>query len=343
MALAKHCRHLRAQWNECSCAWYVDYRIAGKRAYKRLGVDRLAAEREHRVLQQRLKRGQLVKANAGQAFDLLADRWFRAAALRIGPNTVDGYRSALAHALRWLESGPVSAITAGVITEMEADLLAAGLSPAYVRQVRGVVMQVLGYAVDLGLIPHVPQMRRRASVKRAEPRFLEVAEAEAIIAGLVEPFASMSELAWLTGLRPGEVVALPHQEIAGAVLHVRHTVHSRTGALGPTKSRESRSVDLSPRAQAAAERLSAGVRSYTTWLRYCHDAQARLGIPPAGLHVWRHSNVALRIEAGQPITYIADQLGHSTAAFTLKQYGHLLRVKRDASELDRAVALIHGA
>jgi len=314
------------------------------RAYQRLGADRIAAEREHRALMQRLKRGQLPQGREGEGFATLAERWFRASALRIGPNTANGYRSALAHALRWFEDGPVAAITAGELRDMEADLLAAGLSPAYVRQVRGVVMQVLGYAVDLGLIPQVPQLRRRAAVRRSEPRFLEVAQAEAIIAGLVEPYASMSELAWLTGLRPGEVVALPHQELTGAVLHVRHTVHSRTGLLGPTKSRETRSVDLSPRARAAAERLAEGVRSYTTWLRYCHDQQARSRVPQAGLQAWRHSNVALRIEAGQPITYIADQLGHATASFTLRQYGHLLRVQRDASELDRAAALLnHGA
>lgn len=340
MALAKHCRHPRPEWNECACSWYADYRIAGKRAYRRLGQDRQAAEREHSAIVLRLRRGQAPAPPLGEGFATLAERWWRQAEPRIGPNTQNGYRSALAHALRWFEDGPASAITAGEIAEMEAELLAAGLSPAYVRQVRGVVMQVLGHAVDLGLIPQTPRMRRRAAIRRAEPRFLEVSEAETLIAGLVEPYASMSELSWFSGLRPGEVVALPHQGLEGDVLHVRHTVHSRTGALGPTKNREHRAVDLGPRARAAAERLRE-VRSYTAWLRYFHDAQARAGIPQCGLHAWRHSNVALRIEAGQPITYIADQLGHSTSAFTLRVYGHLLRVQRDGSELDRAAALLN--
>jgi integrase len=30
------------------------------------------------------------------------------------------------------------------------------------------------------------------------------------------------------------------------------------------------------------------------------------------------------IEAGEPLTYVQQQLGHHSAAFTLKVYGHLL-------------------
>lgn len=340
MALAKHCRHPRSDWRECGCSWYADYRVAGRRAYRRLGPDRRAAEREHREFMARLRRGQLPTERAGEAFDALAGRWLRNAETRIGPNTAHGYRMAMAHALRWFEDGPVGAINAGELTDMEASLLSAGLSPAYVRQVRGVVMQVLAYAMDLGLVAELPRLRRRAAIVRAEPRFLEPGQVEACLATLPQPFAAMTELSWLSGLRPGEVVAMPHQELGAATVRVAHTVHSRTGALGPTKNRETRTVDLSPRAHAAAQRLAGDVRSYAQWLRYFHDAQARAGIAVCGLHCLRHSNVALRITAGQPITYIADQLGHSTGAFTLRTYGHLLREERDASELDRAAALL---
>jgi site-specific recombinase XerD len=343
VALSKHCRHPRERWSECGCAWYADYRVAGRRSYLRLGPDRKSAEREHRVLVARLKRGQLPERAAGDGFATLAARWLSGAEQRIGPNTAHGYRMALAHALRWFEDGSVAAINAGELVDLEASLLSAGLSPAYVRQVRGVVMQVLGYAVDLGLIPEVPRMRRRAGVGRAEPRFLEPAQVEACLATLPQPFAAMTTLSWLAGLRPGEVVAMPHQALEAAAVRVAHTVHSRTGLLGPTKNREARRVDLGPRARAAAARLVDDVRSYSQWLRYFHDAQVRAGIAACGLHCLRHSNVALRITAGQPLTYIADQLGHSTASFTLKVYGHLLREQRDGTELERAAALLSHA
>ncbi len=44
------------------------------------------------------------------------------------------------------------------------------------------------------------------------------------------------------------------------------------------------------------------------------------------------------IEAGEPPTYIQQQLGHHSAAFTLKVYGHLLprRGRRGVDVLDEA-------
>jgi hypothetical protein len=43
------------------------------------------------------------------------------------------------------------------------------------------------------------------------------------------------------------------------------------------------------------------------------------------------------IEAGEPLTYVREQLGHQCAAFTLKVYGHLLpRRGRGVDVLDHA-------
>ena len=42
------------------------------------------------------------------------------------------------------------------------------------------------------------------------------------------------------------------------------------------------------------------------------------------LHTLRHSFASILIEQGEPLTYIQQQLGHHSAAFTLKVYGHLL-------------------
>jgi integrase len=42
-------------------------------------------------------------------------------------------------------------------------------------------------------------------------------------------------------------------------------------------------------------------------------------------HDLRHTNVALRIEQGQNIKYIQNQLGHASIQTTLDRYGHLLK------------------
>ena len=41
-------------------------------------------------------------------------------------------------------------------------------------------------------------------------------------------------------------------------------------------------------------------------------------------HTLRHTYASILIEAGEPLTYIQQQLGHHSPAFTLKAYGHLL-------------------
>jgi len=345
MALVKKCRHPRKQWVSCHCAWLADIRVEGRRRYVNLGPNLVDARREYRNLVSRLEGGTVsASVPADAAFEALAARWMAQHERRVAPNTAHGYRAALAHAVRWLGDTSVQAISAATLADMEGDLLSAGASPSYVRQVRIVARMVLGYAEDLGMIDEVPSMRRhRISEHRAEPRFLEPRQVEAVIADLVDPYDAMTEVAWLTGLRPGELVALEGRDVAGDVVSVSRTVHSRTGAIGPTKSRQTRRVDLSPRAHARipstepTERL--WDRSYTPWLRYWHDSLARVGIERCGLHALRHSNVALRIAAGQDLLVIADQLGHATASFTLRTYGHLLaRPESQADRLDATAA-----
>lgn len=340
MALCKKCRHDRSDWPNCGCSWYADLRVDGARRYINLGPDRRAAEREHRALAGRIENGTLAAPDDSEAaFDQLARRWMRLQEQRVAPNTIRAYRAALAHAVKWFGDGDIRAITAASIAEMEAELVRAGLSPTFVRHVRRATRSVIGLAVDAGLVADVPDMRRHTiSRRRKEARFLQPAEITAACASLPEPYRAMTEFTYLTGMRPGEVIGLEGGDIRGGQVLVQRTVHSSTGATGPTKTRQNRLVDLSPRAiellptdRGEGERLF-GV-TYTPWLRYWHDALSRAGIEQAGLHALRHSNVALRVAAGQDMVYIADQLGHSTAHFTLKVYGHLLR--RPVSQADR--------
>ena len=50
----------------------------------------------------------------------------------------------------------------------------------------------------------------------------------------------------------------------------------------------------------------------------------RAGLRYRKPHTLRHTFASLLIEAQEPLTYVQQQLGHHSAAFTLKVYGHLL-------------------
>lgn len=56
------------------------------------------------------------------------------------------------------------------------------------------------------------------------------------------------------------------------------------------------------------------------WRRFLKAA----GLAYRRPHVLRHTYASLLIQAGEPITYVARQLGQHSAAFTLKVYGHFV-------------------
>ena len=54
-------------------------------------------------------------------------------------------------------------------------------------------------------------------------------------------------------------------------------------------------------------------------------ALERAGVKRVRFHDLRHTNVALRLEQGQNIKYIQNQLGHASIQTTIDRYGHLLK------------------
>ncbi len=68
-------------------------------------------------------------------------------------------------------------------------------------------------------------------------------------------------------------------------------------------------------------------------------ALKRAGVKRVRFHDLRHLNVALRLEQGQNIKYIQNQLGHASIQTTIDRYGHLLKeVNTDqAMKLDNAL------
>jgi len=60
-----------------------------------------------------------------------------------------------------------------------------------------------------------------------------------------------------------------------------------------------------------------------SWSRIRRRA-AKLGVRPLKLHVARHTYASLALAAGKSIRWVAAQLGHASAAFTLRTYVHAM-------------------
>ena len=59
-------------------------------------------------------------------------------------------------------------------------------------------------------------------------------------------------------------------------------------------------------------------------LRYFLPALERAGLRRVRFHDLRHTFGSLLIQEGAPLTYVRDQMGHSSIKITVDTYGHLI-------------------
>ncbi len=222
---------------------------------------------------------------------------------------------------------------------------------------------MLNAAVDDGKITANPAVRlgrfsrgltdkeaRKVSALSAE----ELARVLAVAVKLYPDYADLLHvLAW-TGLRLGEACALQwgDLDVAGGFLEVRRTVSYRGYRLlvGAPKSGQARRVDL-PAALVGRLRERQGVREaeaavsgcdlsvwvfpapaddakpinaehlrFKVWYRLLRHA----GLRGVRLHDLRHTYASLLLQAGDPIVYVKQQLGHSSIQVTVDRYGHFI-------------------
>jgi integrase len=97
-------------------------------------------------------------------------------------------------------------------------------------------------------------------------------------------------------------------------------------------------VPLPVRAEQATERRAPSVQGLYGILRHARLQGVRL-------HDLRHTYASLLLQAGEPIGYVKQQLGHSSIQVTVDRYGHFvpganrsavdrLAEKTSASDLD---------
>jgi integrase len=231
-----------------------------------------------------------------------------------------------------------------------------GISSATVQAFMQTLVAVLNSAVDDGLINSNPAARwgRVVEVNKTQAEEIEVFTAEELTTclGVTEreypehyPFLLLLAR---TGLRLGEAVALQWADVDfnQRVVLVRRSI--RRGVMTPPKNGKARRVDMSRQLAATlagwkslqeANAVVAG-RELEAWVfgrpegrvdrvdSFRRSLWAPL-LRQAGLryrkpHTLRHSYASLLIQAGEPLTYVQQQLGHHSPAFTLAVYGHLI-------------------
>jgi integrase len=206
-----------------------------------------------------------------------------------------------------------------------------------------------------------------ASEYKAEARFLQIEEALALLAAAAdEPLYALFATILSLGMRLGEALGLGWEDVdlAAGRLTVRHTLQRVEGEmvrLEPKSARARRTINLPGVTIAALCEHAERQRQSREWagtgwkgnpwnliftssvgtpldernvLRIFQDKiLKRAGLPKMRIHDLRHSAAAILIAQGVDARSISELLGHSSVAFTLQVYGHLLEsTKRETAD-----------
>jgi integrase len=218
---------------------------------------------------------------------------------------------------------------------------------------------VLKYAERCGMkVPNVgfKDLQLGSTAREAPAAFFRREQANDIIAAAKEPFKTLFAVAWMTGMRAGELLALTIDDLnfTNREIRVNKSSDDRTREIRQPKTKCS--VALLPMPSALEAVLRNYIRNWTpnpkgilfatrSGLRSrsrdnvvkcgLKPVLRKLGIPTAntGLHAFRHGLATELAEASVPLTVLQNQLRHADVKTTLKIYAHVIpQSQRDAME-----------
>lgn len=231
-----------------------------------------------------------------------------------------------------------------------------GLSVKTVRKIHLALHKALADATRKGVtIRNVAALADPPTTNSKKSTEIKAWDAEQLLAFLTaiasHRFAPLFDLAANTGMRRGELLGLRWRDIdfGAKLLSVRQALVSVAYAveLSDVKTDHGRrTIDLDPDTVAMLERwrdvrlaeqggrLDAdglvfvkpdGTSPHPDIVSQIFDRKvAKLDVPKITLHDLRHTHATLLLKAGVPVKVVSERLGHSTPAFTMSVYQHVL-------------------
>jgi len=360
--MPKKTRRVPVRHDPIKDRWECKTYINGRRRREYFASEAEAWSRYHELRQQ-AEVLESPESDPNVTLEEYARNWLQNVAGDLQPKTYSSYEQLLRlHILPSLGHLPIHKITRATVKRFLAAKRDQGYerkerrlaySKHTLRLLKATLSAILGDATDDGIIkanPCLGMSRRRGkpsvSVKPGKDvRPLSSEERDAFLEAVRGTrHGVLFELMAKTGLRPGEAYALKPEDVdlRRRTLRVERAI-TTGGRVKPTKTEESRDVEMSPE-------LARLLSEYLPWLREeCvrlglgepvwlfpsdvntpldHNNIAKvfrsvltgLGIPRHRLYDLRHTYASLLLEAGAPITYVSHQLGHRDVGTTLKFY-----------------------
>jgi len=289
--------------------------------------------------------------------------WLPAKQLRLEPSTFDGYqRQVRLHILPHLGDVPLRRLHTDQIQTHYHHLLTAGntrtgqgLAPKTVLDIHIILRSALGGAVRRGLLRENPAVAAGAPpARRPTSRAHRVWTASQLASFLRLPAENRHHPAfWLaanTGMRRSELLGTRWYQLDADTrrLSVNRTVVAVDYQIreGSGKTRNSRrSIDLDAhtiqvladwrrrqRDELGGHNPDGPIFTKTDGtILHPHSlsqaferAVAKTTLPKVTIHDLRHTHATLLIKAGVPLKVVSERLGHSSPAFTMATYQHVL-------------------
>lgn len=313
-----------------------------------------------------------------QTFHEFASRWFEDNKHGWAPRTLDDYRDTLSnHVLPYFKDYLLTEITIEVVDRFRAKKLAEGkIAPAQINKCIKRVSQILEVAEEYDLIPRNPARGKKRKAKEP-PKQRSWVEPEQAMALLEESSKFMRPVVATligSGLRVGEACALEWADVnlatgtikvgkaktdagsyreldlpAGLVEELTTWKHRSERLLRLWHHRHRSSpVFLTEYAGEVRRQSEANVsRRLKTSIKRANEKLAAQGIEPISdrvtPHSLRRSYASIRVALGDDLSYVSEQMGHTTPRFTLAVYSRAVKRRSKLSgahlaEFDRALA-----
>jgi integrase len=319
------------------------------------------ARREHARIMEEVnrQRGSLAPVLRGQTFADAVNKWRQAVAPNLSPATVRQRESYLGvHILPRFGASALHEMGVHEIQQFATDLRKT-LSAKSVVNILSSVFAIRDYAERCGVkVSQVGFADIQLGASAARPAaFFTRRQATQIIEAAPEPFRTLFAVAWSTGLRAGEILALTLDDLDfnHKIVRVNKSLDDATREVRQPKTPKS----------IAALPMTTGLEAKLRDYIHCHwkpnpaqilfpnrkgtrprsrDNVVRVGLKPVlrklgipemdtGLHAFRHGLATELAEASVPLTVLQNQLRHADVKTTLRVYSHVIpQTQRDAME-----------
>jgi integrase len=312
-----------------------------------------AARRQHALTMEKVNhdRGSAAPILRGQTFQDAVNKWRSAVAPNLAPGTVRQRESYLrTHIVPRFGQSGLEEMDVQAIQQFVTDLRNT-LSRKSVINIVSSVFVILDYAGRCGMkVPKVgfTHLELGSDTTPTDVPFFTRRQATLIIDAAPEPFKTLFAVAWSTGLRAGEILALTLDDLDFGHKTVRVNKSSDDANQEIRQPKTPRSVALLPMTTALESKLRDYIQNHwkpnTSQILFPNQAGDRprsrksvvlsglkpvlkkLGIPgyDVGLHAFRHGLATELVEAAAPLTVLQSQLRHSDIKTTLKLYSHVI-------------------